>query len=236
MPKQRLAHITTWVFDLDNTLYPPHMALFDQIEARMEAFISQHLGITIPEARALRKTYWAQYGTTLAGLSDQHGVDPVAFLEDVHDIDFTTLSKDHALGQAIAALPGRKIVYTNGDIPYARKVLQGRGFEGLFDQVYGIESADFVPKPQRIAYETVFAREGLEPERAVMFEDDARNLKVPHEMGMATVHIHPEKQDGAHIAFHDTALDTFLHRLQGETPPPDPQPANPQEDRHDPQG
>jgi putative hydrolase of the HAD superfamily len=211
--KDRFSHVDTWVFDLDNTLYPPSMRLFDQIEQRMTAWVSRRLGVSRAEADHLRASYWQLYGTTLAGLMHEHGVEPMDYLLDVHDIDFSLLAPDPALAAHIAALPGRRIVYTNADTVYAAKVLEGRGLSGLFDAVYGVEHAAFRPKPERAAFETVFARDGLDPTRAAMFEDDARNLAAPHAMGMRTIHIAPEPEPAPHIHFHAADLTAFLGEL-----------------------
>lgn len=213
MIKDKFSHVDTWVFDLDNTLYPPQMRLFDQIEERMTAWVSRRLGVSRAEADHLRATYWSLYGTTLAGLMQEHGIEPMDYLMDVHDIDFSPLLPDAELASRIAALPGRRIVYTNADSVYAAKVLSARGFDGLFHAVYGVEHADFLPKPERKAFETVFAKDGVDPARAAMFEDDARNLAAPHDMGMRTVHIAPEPVPAPHIHFHDTNLSDFLGKL-----------------------
>ncbi|MHA6325703.1 pyrimidine 5'-nucleotidase [Roseivivax sp. CAU 1753] len=208
------SHIRHWVFDLDNTLYPPEARLFDQIEVRMTDWVMRELGVDQPEANRLRKVYWAEYGTTLAGLMQLHGVDPEGYLHDVHDISFAPLTADPVLAGRIAALPGRRIVYTNGSAPYATRVLEARGLGGLFDAVYGVEHADFMPKPQRSAFEAVFSRDGTDPARAAMFEDDPRNLAAPHAMGMRTVHVAPEALAAPHIHHHTADLSDFLARLR----------------------
>jgi putative hydrolase of the HAD superfamily len=215
MPAEQFRHVRTWVFDLDNTLYPPAMRLFDQIERKMTAYVARTLGVSEAEADHLRATYWRLYGTTLAGLMAEHALDPEPYLADVHDIDFSVLTPDPQLAARIAALPGRRIVYTNADAPYARRVLTARGLDGLFDAVYGVEHAGYRPKPERAAFETVFTRDGLDPEAAAMFEDDARNLAVPHAMGLRTVHIAPEPEPAPHIHHHDSDLSAFLARLTG---------------------
>ena len=162
----------------------------------MVDWIVRRLGVTRAEADVLRGRWWHDHGTTLAGLMREHGDDPAPFLDDVHRIDFSVLSPDAALRDAIAALPGRKIIYTNGTGAYADRVLEARGLSGLWDAIYGVEHATYLPKPDRAAFETVFARDGLDPERAAMFEDMARNLAVPHEMGLVTVHVGPVRAEG----------------------------------------
>ncbi len=206
-------HVTTWVFDLDNTLYPPQYRLFDQIEVKMTAWVMRELGVGRTEANRLRQHYWDTYGTTLAGLMREHNADPAPYLEEVHDIDFTLLPQDPDLAAAIKALPGRRIIYTNACVPYAEKVLQARGLNGLFDAIYGIENASFLPKPERAAFEAIFTADGLDPSRAAMFEDDPRNLAAPHAMGMRTIHVAPKPHKSLHIHHHTDDLAAFLGKV-----------------------
>ena len=213
MITHNFSHVRAWVFDLDNTLYPPSARLFDQIEVRMTAWVMQTLGVDRAEADRLRRHYWATYGTTLAGLMREHDVDPAPYLTDVHDISLHALMPDPALAAHIRALPGRRIVYTNGSAPYAERVLAARGLGGLFDAVYGVEHAGYRPKPERAAFEAIFTRDGLTPTTAAMFEDDARNLAAPHDMGMRTVHVAPAAQPAPHIHHHTDDLTGFLARL-----------------------
>jgi putative hydrolase of the HAD superfamily len=215
MVAQHFHHVTGWVFDLDNTLYPPSARLFDQIEVRMTAWVQQAVGVDRAEADRLRRHYWRTYGTTLAGLMTEHGVDPGPYLTDVHDIRFDALQPDPVLAARIRGLPGRRIVYTNGSAPYAERVLAARGLSGLFDAVYGVEHAGFRPKPERAAFETIFARDGITPATAAMFEDDPRNLAAPHAMGMRTVHVAPDPDPADHIHHHTDDLSGFLGRLLG---------------------
>ncbi|MGL4235488.1 pyrimidine 5'-nucleotidase [Tabrizicola sp.] len=214
MPNPDFARVTTWVFDLDNTLYPPSMRLFDQIEVRMTDWVMRALKVDRARADHLRAHYWQTYGTTLAGLMTEHGVDPGPYLTEVHDIDFSVLAPDPGLASAIADLPGRKIVYTNACAPYAEKVLIARGLAGLFDAVYGVEHAGFHPKPEARAFETVFTADGLNPQAGAMFEDDARNLAVPHSLGMQTVHVAPDPLPAPHIHHHTSDLAAFLAVLR----------------------
>ncbi|WP_424971080.1 pyrimidine 5'-nucleotidase [Dinoroseobacter sp. S76] len=213
MVADRFSHVDTWVFDLDNTLYPPHMRLFDQIETRMTAYVMRVLDVAEAEADRLRAEYWARFGTTLAGLMDVHDVDPAPYLVDVHDIDFSVLEPDPHLAAQVRGLAGRKIVYTNGSAPYAEQVLHHRGLSGIFDAVYGVEHAGFRPKPERSAFETIFAKDGVQPQRGAMFEDDVRNLEVPHAMGMQTVHVAPDPVSAEHIHHHTSDLGGFLRHL-----------------------
>ncbi len=215
MPAAAFSNVRYWVFDLDNTLYPPEARLFDQIETRMTAWVMQALGLGRAEADRLRRHYWQKYGTTLAGLMREHGVEPGPYLSHVHEIDLSALEPAPDLAARIRALPGRRIVHTNGSAPYAQRVLEARGLGGVFDAVYGIEHADFQPKPERAAFEAVFGRERLEPARGAMFEDDARNLKVPHALGMRTVHVAPAPERAGHVQYHARDLGGFLSLLSG---------------------
>ncbi|AGI67366.1 putative pyrimidine 5-nucleotidase [Octadecabacter antarcticus 307] len=213
MVKSSFSHVRAWVFDLDNTLYPPEVALFDQIEVLMTDYVSETLNVDRPEANRLRDHYWKSYGTTLAGLMADHDIDPDPFLIAVHDIDFSVLPPAPDLAKQIRALPGRKIVYTNGTAPYARNVLAARALDGVFDAVYGVEHAGYRPKPERAAFEAVFALDNLPPELGAMFEDDVRNLAAPHAMGMRTVHVAPKSQHHDHIHHHTDDLTAFLSQL-----------------------
>jgi len=220
MVAQHFSHVDAWVFDLDNTLYPPSARLFDQIEARMVAWLMRELSVTRIEADQLRADYWHTYGTTLAGLMAVHSVDPWPFLHDVHDIQLGHLAPAPELASLIRALPGRRIVYTNGDAFYAGRVLAARGLTGVFDAVYGIEHAGWRPKPERAAYDAVFAADGVTPDSAAMFEDDIRNLAEPFAMGMRTVHVAPQPNPQPHIQHHTADLVGFLSQVVGQDFPP----------------
>jgi putative hydrolase of the HAD superfamily len=213
MPRDKFSHVSTWVFDLDNTLYPPSMRLFDQIEVRMTDYVMTELRVDRSEADRLRRHYWKSYGTTLAGLMREHSIDPLPYLQDVHDIDFSVLQPDQLLASRIRALPGRKIVYTNGSAPYAERVLQARGLDGLFEAIYGVEHADFHPKPEARAFDTVFGKARLNPQASAMFEDDPRNLAGPHALGMKTVLVGDTPEDAPHIQHHTTDLAGFLSEI-----------------------
>ena len=219
MISRAFTHVDTWVFDLDNTLYPPEARLFDQIEARMTHWVAETLSVDPIEANRLRHAYWRDYGTTLAGLMAVHDVDPGPYLTHVHEISLATLTPDPELAASIGALEGRRIVFTNGTAPYARRVLEARGIDGLFDAIYGVEEARFRPKPEPAAFEAIIALDGLEPTQAAMFEDDPRNLIAPHAMGMRTVHVAPAAAPADHIHHHTDDLTGFLSQLEGLSEP-----------------
>ncbi len=183
----RLAQIRNWIFDLDNTLYPARADLFGRIDLRMTEFVAQLLKIDPVEARRIQKSYFMGHGTTLAGLMAEHDVDPHAFLDYVHDIEMDVLAHDAPLVAAIARLPGRKLVFTNGDKPYALKVLDRLGLGESFEAVHDIHAMGLVPKPDPSAYTGLCAVHAIDPQESVFFEDMARNLKPAKAIGMTTV-------------------------------------------------
>jgi len=166
----------------------------------------------LPAAKKLRGRYWKEHGTTLAGMILHHDTDPVDYLNDVQDIDFTCLIPNPALCAAITDLPGRKIVYTNGSSDYAAKAVQALGLESAFDALYGIDHAGYVSKPHRRAFEMVFNKISLSFNSAAMFEDDPRNLMIPHEMGLKTILVGSEK-NAAHIHYSTNDLTSFLTKI-----------------------
>lgn len=192
--KKAFARIDTWVFDLDNTLYPPHADLWPKIDARITAFIANKLALDAVEARHLQKAYYQKYGTSLRGLMDLHHVDPAEFLAFVHEIDRTSLAPHPALGDAIAALPGRKLIFTNGPRHHAQETALQLGIHHHFEDIFDIVAADLIPKPNAGAYELFFKKHDVNPQTAAMFEDIAKNLVVPHLKGMVTTLVIP--QDG----------------------------------------
>ena len=194
------AHVREWVFDLDNTLYPRHTDLFSQIDVRMTDYVRELLQLPHDEARAVQKHYYREHGTTLAGLMLHHGIDPNDFLEKVHDIDYSWIDPDPALGEAIAALPGRRFIFTNGDTGHAERTARALGVLDHFDDVFDIVAADLVPKPAAETYDKFVGLHRIDTEHAAMFEDLPRNLTVPKSLGMATVLVVPHNIAGAAFA------------------------------------
>jgi putative hydrolase of the HAD superfamily len=176
-----------WVFDLDNTLYPVATNLFDQIDRRMCSYIATYLDIDHGEAYRVQKRFFREYGTTLRGLMDCHAMDPGPYLDYVHAVDLNPVVADARMDQALQQLPGRKFVFTNAPLDYARRVLDKIGIARHIDDIFDIEAADYIPKPAPEAYRRMQARFAIEPERAVMVEDIVRNLGPAAAMGMTTV-------------------------------------------------
>ena len=183
----RLGHVRNWIFDLDNTLYPASANLFARIDARMTQFVADLLELDHDSAYRVQKDYFLDHGTTLAGLMAQHHVDPHAFLGYVHDIEMDVLEENAPLAAAIARLPGRKLVFTNADTPYARRVLDRLGLAESFEAVHDIHAMDLKPKPEASAYAGLCAAFGIEPAESLFVEDMARNLKPAKAIGMTTV-------------------------------------------------
>lgn len=179
-----------WVFDLDNTLYPAECNLFAQVDQRMGEFIASFLGVPFAYARHLQKSYYRQFGTTLTGLMKVHKMRPEAFLDYVHDIDLTVVPEHPELAEAIAALPGRRLIFTNGTRAHAERVAGKLGILHLFEDIYDIVASDYVPKPQPEPYKQFLARHGVSATAAAMFEDMPHNLEVPHQLGLTTVLVH----------------------------------------------
>lgn len=207
-----LAPIDTWIFDLDNTLYPARANLFARIDERMTSYVARRLGLPRDEARVVQKDYFHRHGTTLTGLMADHGVDPHDFLAEVHDVEMDVLEEDAPLAAAIAQLPGRKLVFTNGDTPYALKVLDRIGLGDSFEAIHDIHAMDLVPKPHPSAYAGLCAALNIEPTRAAFFEDMARNLAPAKAIGMTTIWVDNGSEQGPeprrdHIDFtvHDLA-------------------------------
>ncbi len=214
----RLAPVRTWIFDLDNTLYPASANLFARIDVRMTGFIADLLGVDPVEARRVQKAYFIGHGTTLAGLMAEHGVDPHVFLDHVHDIEMEVLDHDAPLAAAIARLPGRKLVFTNGDRPYALKVLDRLGLGGSFEAVHDIHAMDLVPKPHPAAYQSLCRTLSIDPTTALFVEDMARNLKPAKAIGMTTVWVdNGSEQDPDpardYIDFHVRELAPWLESI-----------------------
>lgn len=184
---EALRNTACWIFDLDNTLYPAACNLFLQVDQRIQQFVMDRLRVDPDQARRVQKEYFHQYGTTLNGLIQHHGVEPGGYLDYVHDIDVTPVPPSPALNAALGRLPGRKLVYTNGSVPHADRVMERLGISHHFDGIFDIVAADYVPKPDPGAYDEFVRRFGVAPEDAVMVEDIARNLAPAHALGITTV-------------------------------------------------
>ena len=196
-----LAHIESWIFDLDNTLYPASCDLFGLIDTRMTAYVARLTGLERAEARALQKRYFHDYGTTLSGLMAEHGVDPHEFLDEVHAIEMDALCEDGRLADAIARLPGRKLVFTNGDVPYAERVLAAVGLSESFEAIHDIHAMAYQPKPHEYAYTSMIQAFRIDPARALFADDLARNLPPAKAAGLTTLWIdNGSEQVGADIS------------------------------------
>jgi putative hydrolase of the HAD superfamily len=190
--RRGFASVETWVFDLDNTLYPHHL-LWQQVDDRIRAYVSEFLKVSAEDAFKIQKDFYKRYGTTMRGMMTEHGVDPDDYLEFVHQIDHSPLEPNPALGAAIESLPGRKLILTNGTRKHADAVMKKLEIDRHFEDVFDIAAANLNPKPLPQVYDRFLHKHGVDPARAAMFEDLARNLEVPHALGMTTVLVVPEK-------------------------------------------
>ncbi len=179
-----------WIFDLDNTLYPADCNLFAQVDRRMGEFIAKELGLPFAQARHLQKSYYYQFGTTLSGLMQVHGMKPESFLDYVHDIDLTVVEEHPDLADAISRLPGRKLIFTNGSRRHAERVADKLGVLKCFEDICSIETCAFIPKPKPEAFDLMVKHHGVDATEAAMFEDMPHNLEAPHALGMTTVLVH----------------------------------------------
>lgn len=213
-----LDQLETWVFDLDNTLYPASSSLFPQIDVRMRAFIAQRLGLSLDEAFVLQKRYYREFGTTLRGLMSVHGMEPADFLAYVHDIDHTVLDVAPRLDAALAALSGRKLIFTNGSERHAEKVLARLGIERHFDGIFDIVAADFVPKPQPACYDGMIRRFAFDPRAAAMVEDIHRNLSPAAALGMTTVWVRQDNHPDFHVVIQDDDDLSHVHHVTEDLP------------------
>jgi putative hydrolase of the HAD superfamily len=192
------SHIRDWIFDLDNCLYPASTGLFELIDERMGAYIQRLLDCDAIEARRVQKAHFHEHGTTLAGLMKTHGVDPRHFLDDVHAIPLDRVSTDERLGLLLSRLPGRRLVFTNGDAPYARRVLGAIGVEAHFEDVHDIHSSELRPKPDPHGYALLCERFAIDPAHALLVDDMAANLKPAQALGMTTVWVDNGSERGNH--------------------------------------
>ncbi len=210
--KPALSHVTTWLFDLDHTLYPFECEVMHLVEQRMSAFVARETGLSPEDAYQLQKRYLNEHGTTLAGLMAHHNVEPRRFLDDVHDVPLDSLHPDPELSALISRLPGRKIVFTNGDSFHANRLLDRLEMTGLFDGVFHLEHANYVPKPNLVTFELMMKAHIVKPAEAAFFEDSPRNLKPAHGLGMKTILVGPHaaaNTDGF-VDFRSPSLKHFL--------------------------
>lgn len=211
-----LQHVDTWLFDLDNTLYPAESGFMRQVETRMTEFVIRVTGLPRDEAYALQKKYLAEHGLTLGGLIANHGVDPADFHAMFHDLSLDALAHDPALVAGLARLPGRRLIFTNADAIHAERVLEHLGLTRLFDDVFHIHSFGFTPKPSAEGFERMAAEHGVAPATTAFFEDSERNLKPAADLGMTTVLVgaHAPASTAPFVHHKTEKLAPFLERAR----------------------
>lgn len=216
--KAELSHIENWIFDLDNTLYPASGDLWSQIDALIGQYVQALLKCGPEEAHRIQKGYFHSHGTTLNGLMTEHDVDPHHYLDAVHKVDLSGLETNLALAEALVRLPGRKLIFTNANAPYAVQVLERLGMGDTFEGVHDIHSSDYRPKPDPLAYDSMCAAYGVDPKTSLFVEDMARNLKPAKAIGMTTVWIDNGSEqtgdlDRSFIDYTITDLGAWLHEI-----------------------
>jgi putative hydrolase of the HAD superfamily len=199
------AHIDTWIFDLDLTLYPPEADIMSQVRDRIALFVEGYFKVGSDEAHGIRHRYWKQYGTTLGGLMAEHGLDPDGYLDFVHDVDLGKLTPCDVLRGHISALPGRKLIFTNADLPYARRVLAARGLDDVFEDIFDIHRMEHRPKPDPVSYRAFCNELAVIPENALFVEDSAHNLVPAKALGMTTIWVKHEGE--ADSSGHEDHID-----------------------------
>jgi putative hydrolase of the HAD superfamily len=215
-----LAHIDCWIFDLDLTLYGPEHNIMEQVRARIAAFVEDYFDIDSEAAHKIRHAYWKSYGTTLGGLMAEHGVDLHAYLDFVHDVDLSLLQPCARLREGIEALPGRKLIFTNADAPYAERILAARGLDQLFEGMLDIHEMEHRPKPAMESYDRLCKMFGINPTSALFVEDSAHNLQPAKAMGMTTVWVnhgsdHEAGGERPHFVDHEiTDVADWLHSIR----------------------
>ena len=215
-PVPRTEEVEVWLFDLDNTLYPPSSRLFDQVDRRIKSFVQDFLSLDLEAAQRLQKQYFHEFGTTMRGLMTNHGLEPEGYLDYVHDIDLAPIASAPELDAALERLPGRKLIFTNASTPYAERVLDRLGVGRHFEAIFDIAAADYLGKPYPGAYDKLIAQHGVVPERSVFLDDIARNLEPAAALGITTVWVthedHPARNDpeGDHVHHVTEDLAAFL--------------------------
>ena len=194
----RFAHVRDWIFDLDHCLYPASTGLFELIDERMGNYIERLLECSPEEAKRVQKAHFHAHGTTLAGLMKEHSIDPHEFLADVHDIALDRIQCDDRLVRLLPRLPGRRFIFTNGDAPYARRVLDRIGISDQFHDLHDIHASSYRPKPDPHGYELLCDRFSIEPTAALLVDDMVQNLAPAKTLGMTTIWVDNGSERGNH--------------------------------------
>lgn len=212
---QQFLKINTWVFDLDDTLYPRDSGLWAQIDKRISAYVKKQLLVDDAEILRLRKYYRQTYGGALKGMLVEHHIDADDYLADVHNIDYSALKPNPQLAKDISKLPGKKFIFTNGDTAHAMRVLNKIGLNNCFDGIYDVTYTDFVPKPYQQAYDSFIKHFALEPQTTAMFEDNLANLEMCKKLGMTTIFVgdKPQILIPSYVDIAVNGINDFVHKL-----------------------
>jgi putative hydrolase of the HAD superfamily len=200
---QRLARTRkrAWIFDLDNTLHNARPHIFPHINALMTQYLQSALGLDAAAAGELRRQYWTRYGATLLGLMRHHGTDPAHFLAETHRLPDLgrMLVREPQLRATLTRLPGRKLIFSNAPVHYARAVLKALRIADLFDAVFSIERTRYRPKPDAHGFLRLTRAQHLRARRCIMVEDTLVNLRTAKKLGMKTVWVSREQRAPAYV-------------------------------------
>lgn len=212
---QQFLKINTWVFDLDDTLYPRDSGLWAQIDKRISAYVKKQLLVDDAEITRLRKYYRQTYGGALKGMLVEHHIDADDYLADVHNIDYSALKPNPQLAKDISKLPGKKFIFTNGDAAHAMRVLNKIGLNNCFDGIFDVTYTDFIPKPYQQAYDSFIKHFALEPKTTAMFEDNLANLEMCKKLGMTTIFVgdKPQPLIPSYVDIAVNGINDFVHKL-----------------------
>ena len=180
---------STVFFDLDDTLYPNTTGLWKAIKERMNLYMRERLDIPEKDVPFLREQYFKMYGTTLRGLQERHNVDAQDFLAFVHDLPLKDyLTPNPITRDVIASLPNRKLIFTNADVPHARRVLAALELDDLFETIVDVNAMSpyCKPMPESFAIAMDFANEP-DPRKCVVIDDLPRTTRAAQEAGMASL-------------------------------------------------
>ncbi len=213
--------ITTLIFDLDETLYPRHAGLMQEIGARILRYLIERLGYSPDQAQAIKVDYFKRYGTTLRGfIIERPDVDPEDYLHFVHDIDLSKyLGPNPALVEMLRALPQRKVIFTNATVEHAQNVLTSLGCADQFERIIDVRAVGFVSKPDPRAYERILDIIGARGDECALIEDNARNLRPAKSLNMTTILVDNSECDDVDYCVRSilevkNAIDTATERMR----------------------
>ncbi|MCJ7702854.1 MAG: pyrimidine 5'-nucleotidase [Anaerolineales bacterium] len=205
----------TIFFDLDSTLYPESCGLWQAIRERIDLYLQVRMGFAHGEIPAIRQGFFIRHGTTLRGLQAHYEVDPVDYLNFVHDLPLAAyLAPDPELRQMLLSIPYRRWVFTNADASHANRVMDILGIRDCFEGMIDVWAMDPLCKPQEAAYTFAMDYAGVkDPKACALLDDSVSNLAPAKKLGFYTVLV---GENGSHSAAHRSLVD--IHSLPEVVP------------------